>query len=352
MLDASADEAVLAVRLYNDPEQPRSLEAFAVQMHLSWLYLLQAEMTRDHLDNRYRDRKNPRRFVKVDGEYKRWDLALSVARRWPDPGDPVRANLDFFIALRNKIEHRYARQEEALALALGGYAQAHLLNYDEEVTSQFGPRYSLATRLRFPIFIGTFSPEGETALRRLRAKLPKSLQRFIADYHSGLTEETGHDRRFELRIRIVMELAKKDPDAIAVRYTRYDDMTPEQRTMVEQMGHRGQVIIREQQRGVVHFNSLKPRDATRRVAAQLPFVFTSHDFTLAWQRLDVRPKTGADHPERTKEQFCAWDGTHHDYVYTPAYVRHLVEHCATEDGFRRVTGRLARPRAGTGPATS
>lgn len=343
MLEASADEACLAVRLYNDPSQPRSFEAFAVHMHMAWLYLSQAEMARDGVDNRYPDKKHPRRFVKVDGEYKRWDLALSVAHRWPDAADPVRANLDFFISLRNKIEHRYARQQETFALALGGYAQAHLLNYEEEVTSQFGPRYSLATRLRFPIFIGTFTPEGETALRRLRATLPKSLRRFVSDYHAGLSEATGQDSRFEFRVRVVMELAKKDPDATAIQYTRYDDMTPEQRDAVEQMGRRGQVLVREQQRGVVNLGYLKPSEATRRVAAQVPFIFNSYDFTKAWQRLKVRPKTGAEHPERTLEQFCVWDGTHEDYVYTPAYVRHLVEKCATEDGFRAVTGREPRP---------
>jgi hypothetical protein len=35
-LDASADEACLAVRLYNDPAEPRCFEASTVHMHLAW----------------------------------------------------------------------------------------------------------------------------------------------------------------------------------------------------------------------------------------------------------------------------------------------------------------------------
>ena len=347
MLETSADEACLAVRLYNDPGEPRSFEAFVVHMHLAWLYLLHAEMTRDSVDYRYRDKHNPRRLVKVDGEPKRWELARCVEHRWADPADPVRANLDFFIAIRNKIEHRYANQQETLALALGGHCQALLLNYEEELTAQFGPKFSLATRLRFPVFVGTFTPEGETALRRLRANLPRSLQKFIADYHAGLGQGTGDDRRFEFRVRVTMELAKRDPEATAVQFTRLDDMTPEQVAAVEEMGRTGRVIVREQQRGVVNMGYLKPGEATKRVAAQVPFVFNSHHFLQAGRRLGVRPPNGSPAPERTKEQFCIYDATHKDYVYTLGYVRHLVEKCSTEEGFVEVTGRepVAKPKS-------
>jgi hypothetical protein len=84
----------------------------------------------------------------------------SVRERWIDAKQPVRANLDFFISLRNKIEHRYARQQQALGAVVGGQAQALLLNYEEELTTKFGSCVSLATRLRFPVFIGSFTTRG------------------------------------------------------------------------------------------------------------------------------------------------------------------------------------------------
>ena len=85
MAEASRDEAGLATRLYNDPAEVRSFEGFAVHMHLAWLYLLQAELTRDGIDFRYHRKDNPRLLVKVDGEPKRWELAQCVAHRWPKP---------------------------------------------------------------------------------------------------------------------------------------------------------------------------------------------------------------------------------------------------------------------------
>jgi hypothetical protein len=110
MVEASRYEASLAVRLYNDATDIRSFEGFVVHLHLAWLYLLHAEFSRDSIDYRYRYwlRDKPRRLERIDGEPKQWELAR-VRKRWPDPRNPVRANLDFFIGLRNKVEHRFAR---------------------------------------------------------------------------------------------------------------------------------------------------------------------------------------------------------------------------------------------------
>jgi hypothetical protein len=344
MVQASADEACLAVRLYNDPAERRAFEAFVVHMHMAWLYLLHAELTREDIDYRYRDPKNPRWLMKVDGEPKRWELAKCVSERLP-ANDPVRANLEFFIALRNRIEHRYAKHQETLALAVAGHCHALLINYEQRATTQFGADQSLAIRLRFPLFVGTFSTEGEQALLRLRSELPKPLQRFIADYHASLDPATANDSRFDFRLRVTLELANRDPDAMAVQFTRFDDMTPEQRSAVEEMGKTGQVIVREQKRAVANFGRLKPSQACQRVAERIPFRFTQNDFTLAYKALDVRPPTGSKHPERTKEQFCVYDAAHNDYTYTEAYVAHLADKLATNEGFREVVGRAPTPKA-------
>jgi hypothetical protein len=111
MVQASRDEAKLAVRLYNDPAETRSFEGFVVHMHLAWLYLLHGEFTRDGVDYRYRRRDNPRLLEKIDGEPRRWELAKCVLTRW-ELDDPVRRNIEFFIGLRNKIEHRYTYQAQ------------------------------------------------------------------------------------------------------------------------------------------------------------------------------------------------------------------------------------------------
>ena len=165
-LYASVNEACLAVRLYNDASEARSFEGFVVHMHLAWLYLLHAGFIRDGIDYRYWDRNYKRRLLRVDGEPKTWELERSMKERWPDEADPVRANLALFIRLRNRLEHRHADADQALMLNLSGHSHALLINFEEELTNQFGDDHSLALRLRIPLFVGTFSAQGGRHCRR------------------------------------------------------------------------------------------------------------------------------------------------------------------------------------------
>lgn len=127
-LDASVEEACLAVRLYNDAAESRSFEGFVVHMHLAWLYLLHAEFIRDGTDYRYWHTRYKKRLLRIDGEPKRWELERCIRERWPDGQEPVRANLNLFIRLRNRLEHRHAHADAALMITLAGHAHALLLN--------------------------------------------------------------------------------------------------------------------------------------------------------------------------------------------------------------------------------
>lgn len=342
-LDAAITEACLAVRLYNDPGERRSFEAFVVHMHLAWLYLLHAEFERDQIDYRYHKKSNPRLLEKIDGEPKRWELAKCVTERFPTEG-AVRANLEFFIALRNKIEHRFTKHQEELALAVGGRSQALLLNFEEELTSQFGIKHSLATSLRFPLFIGTFTTDGEQALKRLHGKLPKELRRFIADSAADLPSTIRNDQKFDLRLRVVLELAKNTPSALPIQFTRYDDMTDEQKQSVQEMGSHGTVFVREQKRNVSNFGWLKPRQVVSHVADKIPFEFNMSHFVSAYKAEDIRPAAKSKTPHRTKEDFCTYDEPHGDYVYSPAYADRLVAKLSSEKGFKQLTGKKPKPK--------
>lgn len=343
-LDASVEEACLAVRLYNDAAESRSFEGFVIHMHLAWLYLLHAEFIRDGIDYRYWDTRYKKRLLKVDGEPKRWELERCLRERWTDDTDVVRANLILFIRLRNRLEHRHAHADAALMVTLSGHAHALLLNYEHELTNQFGDDQSLALRLRIPLFIGTFSPQGEQALRRLRRTLPPDLRGFLTDYESGLDENVACDPRYEFRLRATVELAPKDPDAVAVQFTRYDDMTDDERAAVEELGRRGQVIVKDRKQPVSGIGRLMPRPAASEVAARIPFVFNTAHFTAAWKRGKVRPLPGDPDPDRTNPDFCEYDEPTKSYRYTRAYVSYLVKKCGTVEGFKAVTGMSPRSK--------
>jgi hypothetical protein len=340
IVHASQGEAAVAVRLYNEPTFPRALEAFVVHMHLAWLYLLQAEFTRDGVEFRFPDPQHKGWFEKVDGEHKTWDLAKSARMRWPDVG-AVRSNVEFFIQLRNKVEHRYAGGDEAVFEAIAGRSHAFLLNYEEELTAKFGVEFSMAKVLRFPVFIGTFTEPADEALTRLQRLLPATLHKFLADFDAGLSDEIRRDSHYNLRLRVLLEASTSKAD-MAIQFDRYEELTEEQRLLIDQLGQTGRVIVRQQDRPVSNQNLHKPTSVISRVANEIPFRFNTYDFTLAWKKGRIRPESGAADPKRTIAHFCVYDSLHRDYGYTDAYIRHLVAKCATPEGFLETVGRSPR----------
>ncbi len=338
-LDASTQEACLAVRLYNDSAEARAFEGFVIHMHMAWLYLLHAQFIRDDVDFRYWDKKFKKRLVKIDGEAKRWELERSMVERWPSDSDPVRANLSLFIKLRNRLEHRHANSDEALILNLAGHAHALLVNYENELTEQFGDTQSLALRLRLPIFVGAFTPQGEQALREHRKRLPADIRAFVTDYEAGLDESVVNSSRYEFRLRAMVELAPRDPDAIAMQFTNYDDMTDEERAFAEELGRRGQVIVRDRKQPVSGLGRLMPASAVNEIQANIPYVFNMSHFTESWRKANIRPPYGAANPTKTNQDFCEYDEPTKTYRYTKAWVQRLIKKCSTPDGFLEITGR-------------
>jgi Protein of unknown function (DUF3644) len=331
-LDASKEEALLAVDLYNQGNRSRRLEGFFVHMHMAWLYLFEAQYQRDKKDYHYRLPNG--QFERIDGEPKTWELAKFVKDEFSD-SDPVRRNIELTIALRNKIEHRF---EDATTLATAGYAQALLLNYEENLTARFGAAHSLATQLRFPIFVGTLTREGAVRMADTQQKLPKATRDFLTQFEQGMSPSITQDHRYEFRVRLIPKLGTKTDADLALTFVRESDLSEDERLLIESLERSGTVIVREQIRSVSNENHLTPTQAAAAIEARIPFKFKIHHFVRAWKKEAVRPLNGDAHPERTKQDFCLYDRLHNDYVYTEAFVDKLVSLSAEVAQFKELTG--------------
>lgn len=246
-------------------------------------------------------------------------------------------NLSLFIRLRNRLEHRHAHTDAALMITLSGHAHALLINYVQELTTQFG------TICRWCSVFGCPSSSAPSVpmASRLRGGAGgpcRPTQGFLTDYESGLAEGVAIDPRYEFRLRATIEPAPKDGEAVAFQFTRYDDMTDEDRAAVEEMGRKGQVITKDRKQPVSGLGKLMPKPAAAEVDAHIPFVFNLSHFAAAWRRARVRPPSADPHPERTNPGFCEYDQPTTSYRYTRAYVSHLIKKCGTTKGFEAVTG--------------
>jgi len=103
------------------------------------------------------------------------------------------------------------------------------------------------------------------------------------------------------------------------------------------------MIIREKQVPVSNLDALLPGQVVERVREALNIKFTQTDHTRCWQHYEVRPPGDSDHPERTKPQFCHWDGTFKRHVYTHGWVNYLARKLADADIHREVLGRDRGP---------
>lgn len=322
MVQASKAEALLAVEFYNTTGERRSLEAFVVHMHLAWLYLLHAEFLRDGVDFRYWEtRSNGRRcLVRVDGEPKTWELARCVRERWAQDSHPVRRNLEFFIGLRNRIEHRH---QDAIGIAVAGHAQAMILNFETELTGAFGPEEGLADRLRFPVFVSSITPEGAEAIRRLRAKLPAKAVRYINDFHENLDSDVAEDARFEFRVHLVPQIGAKTEADMAINFVHLKDVDQHTHEVLERLGKTGLVAKQVKRQPVQNLGKYKPHAVVEKIAAEFP-TFNMADHTAAWKRHAARPSRGSGNPAETDPRYAVWDEPHDDYLYTDAWVKKLT----------------------------
>jgi hypothetical protein len=318
-VQGSKAEALLAVELYNTTGERRSLEAFVVHMHLAWLYLLHAEFTRDGVDFRYWD-KDHRRLIRVDGEPKTWGLAECARRRWPAANEPVRRNLEFFIGLRNRIEHRH---QDAVGVAVAGHAQAMILNYETELVAAFGADEGLADRLRFPVFLTSLTSSGAAAIKKVRAQLPVRAARYINDFHDGLDRVVASDPKFEFRVHLVPQLGSRTASDLAISFVPLESLNAEARRALEEIGSAGLIATKVRHEPVQYLNWYRPKDVVRKLADIVPG-FTMNSHTEAWRRHGVRPNSDAVDPAATDPRYCIYDRAHGDYLYSDAWAEKLI----------------------------
>lgn len=350
LLRASQQEALLAVSLFNDPGRERALEGFIVHMHIAWTYAFQSKWLRAGKNYHVLLSEQPRRYKQIHGERMSQSLEWFIKEEFGE-GSAVRANLEFFIVLRNKIEHRHTGSDEALRTVVNGECHSTLLNYEEFVVGFAGAKHSLAHKLHFPVFVGGFTDQGKKDLLKLTKTLPADLRRFLADYDANLSEEVSRDPRYCMRLTVLLESGKRKGD-LSLQFVNQQDLTPEQQRAAEDIAAAGGFVITKTKTQVVtNADKFKPGHVAKIVEEATPYRFKpSHEMAHFWRKHKVRPPKKDSNPKNTKSEWCVYDTAHSDYLYTEACIQWLIKKCATEDGFREATGLEPRRKPAPRPS--
>lgn len=142
---------------------------------------MHADRMRRKAEIYYRENDGRRTFKrKPDGSKKTWDLTQCLKFEFKD-SDPVRANIEFFIGLRNHVEHRF--QDSILAVT-ASEAHACIINFEAELVRRFGEAETLGSELKFPVFVQSLSPTRYDEQRNLRRGLPQAVSTYISEFQN------------------------------------------------------------------------------------------------------------------------------------------------------------------------
>jgi hypothetical protein len=306
---------------------------FIGTMVRAWLYLLQAEFQRDKIDYRYKDQNG--KPILIDGEPKLWDVLRSAKERFPASNDPVRINLELFIALRNKVEHRY---EHALRAAAGGRAHALVINFEQELVASFGVEHSLADQLRFPLFVESITvPERKDTIKATRTL--QAARTVLAKFDADLDSEVLDDQRYDFRVRLVPMLGPKSAVDAAIEFVKLDDLTDDERKVMIEAGRSGSVVTKLQKVPVSSAGCMLPKRVVSEVQKRVPFEFKMSLHTRLWKHFELHPARWVEpNGGRTVSEFCIPDEPTRQYIYTPAWVDKIVKEIGTPEKFEAFFG--------------
>ena len=318
------ESALLAVETYNRPTATFRSGAYIVLMVIAWTSLFHAISLRKRIKPFYRKR-NSTRYERIDGDPKRWELKECLQQYYKADNPAARKNLEFFIGLRNKIEHRSLAQ---LDPEVFGECQSLLLNFESVLVSEFGDRYAIRGGLTFALQFSKIATKGQAMqTAESQKKAFKTVKQYVDAFRSSLSTEVWSDLAYSFKVFLVPKIGNNaSKDAVAVEWIKYDPAKPDEMKQYEKIV----AMIKPKEIQIANLGLLKATQVANAVGKGLGKRFTTYTHKLCYEHFKIRPPYGAADPSACNAQFCVYDDLHKDYCYKREWVEFLVEKLADE----------------------
>lgn len=216
-LNKALDSALLAVETYNKPAIKFKSSGYIVLMSIAWTALFHAIFYKRKIKPIY---KEGRFYKRVNEDLQFWELTTCVRKYFEDVNNPIRKNIEFFIPLRNKIEHKFLPELDANIFA---ECQSFLLNFDKIVEQEFGVCYCLRESLSFALQL---FPSSETLEKVVRKnKDLDEILAFIEKYRSSITTDVLKSGEYAFKAFLIQVSNHKSKDVLPIQFYPYDKMT-------------------------------------------------------------------------------------------------------------------------------
>lgn len=320
ILESSIDSALLAVEIYNKPRTPFKVENYISLMIMAWTRLFHAYFNNTIGDKFYYKKGN--RYKIVDGERKAWELGECI-KKYSGLSESEKKNLEFFIKLRNKIEHRHV-EKETLGTHIFGECQALLYNYENTLTKLFGEEYAINENLAFSLqFSKVQTQEQRKAQKNLLSSEAQDIIDFINKYRTALSDEVFQSQEYSIKLIQIPKVSNTNRNDLAVEFINWNDLTPDERESVQKLT----TIIKDKTIKIegVNVGKLKPKDVKERVIEEGIEDFSIHYHVVLWKLFDIRPGNNSEDPFDTDTKYCHYDEVHEDYIFNENWVSFIVK---------------------------
>lgn len=323
LLESSIDCALLAVEIYNKPRAPFRVESFITHMIIAWTRLLQAYFNHTIGETFFYKEKNGR-YKLIDGEKKAWELKTCILK-YGQLTDPVKANLDFFIKLRNKIEHRTIDKEE-IGIIIFGECQSLLYNFENELIKLFGKDYALNESLAYSLqFSRLRTQKQKEASKQLLSSEYREIKDFIQKYRDSLRPDIFSTQEFSIKLIQVPKIGNTERNDLAIEFVNWNSISSDDKIKYDKLI----TIIKDRviKSEAINPSKVKPGKVVKEVKEKcgIKFSHTDHKYILAV--FSIRPFKEFDSdqdPFETNTKYCHYDEPHNDYLYQECWIDFLV----------------------------
>ena len=322
LLESSRDSALLAIEIYNKPRTAFRSEAYISLMIMAWTKLLHT-IFHCTIGEKYFHKKKNGRYEIVDGERKAWELSACIKHFKYIP-EPVRVNLQFFIKLRNKIEHRHVNKKEVDVLIFGE-CQAMLFNYETLLVRYFGESYALHESLVYSLQLSQLRHNKQKdASKSALARDVQDIKKYVDDYRTSLSDELFHSPEYSIRLISIPKVSGTSRGDLAVEFINLSQLSEEDKDLYDQIT----TLIKDKKVMIEGSNvgKLKPSIVCDKVNENLgrPDFLKVHHHTWLYKVFMIRPRKGVEDPFNTDTRFCHYDEAHDDYVYNDEWVNTIT----------------------------
>ena len=312
ILESSLDSALLAVEIYNKPRTTFRSEGFITMMVIAWTRLFHAHFNIT-IGDKYFYKKN-NRYELIDGERKAWELATCI-KKYEELDSATESNLNFFIKLRNKIEHRHIDKREVDTLIFGE-CQSFLYNYETVLIQLFGEDYSINEALVYSLqFSQIRTSTQEKANKSALSKDLSDIVAFVERYRNTLDEAVYNSQEYSIKLIQIPKITNTNRADAAIEFVKWDALNEDDKAAYERLT----VLVKDKTVRVEASKVVKKvNDALTKK------IMTQNLHVVLYKLFKVRPANGASDPFDTQAEFCLYDETHGDYVYQDSWVVFLI----------------------------